>query len=542
MSAITARVKKVEFEEMEKVLSDHFLEYILWDRRRRLRASRSIFLLGSIGIGKNGVVRSALKNVIRGMVSFVKEVKGEVPPHVRRYATCITQECQITKLKLMRRKDDAKIMRMVEGILDALDLSNCPECQEVSDEGILIFTSSLDLELYKNRIVLVEHAIPSSTPEELTGLRDLSKDYSKQSPPEWAVALRHARFGVLVLNDINYKCPEAVRLALNSISNEKRAGEYEFDKPVVLTANIEEDLDEYIESIQLALANRAEIYHMTPPKILTWMKYMNSTHRDNWLTSIGSFLLLTSSYGIFQDDRYIDDVFVSIPDENSLQAPTLRNFPTPRSWETVACHAKEYKEDYEYFLNIGNSRFACGELKKLNERAYSLLGSESLALSVVALVSSRRLNDALFRSGISRVARVGRWEIEDAMQLINGIIDFIEHLDDEIPCHIIPPGGKNLLISVLIINPFHRALNVLEKKLDPIKSSGRPSDLCRKIITLLENGEPATTFLSSLLRALQRDGEVVIDIKDQIVDEIKRRLSREPEEEEKLLPCLLSGP
>ena len=535
-----AEVHRTSFEVAVRIVGDYLLEYLVSEPSSWSRYGRTLLLLGPTGIGKNGAIREALRNLIRAVVSLYREQYqkgGELLEGLERFGACITDGCRSLKFRIKALQSE-RVSRVVKDIVKAVNISNCERCEELYDEGILVYDSSLEPEAYKNKVVLVEHDIPSSDPQELLGLRDLEMGYSKHSPPDWAVALRSATFGVLVLNDINYRCPEAVRMALNSIAYERRVGDYRIGKPVVLTANVEEDVDVYLESLQVLLINRVEIIHVRAPRIETWMRYMKSVHKENWLNEVGHFLLYVSSYGIFDDGRYVDGVFVSVAEEDNLMVSSLKNFPTPRGWESVACIAKKYAETYKYIISTNpNKDRACDELERLYYRVLANLGSEELSLIVVSLVASKTLRNALLNGALTKAARRRIWEVNDAYNLIAGVLEFLENLEKEVPCPFIK-RARRLLIATLIERPTRMALSILEKKVWRTKEMGRPMDLCEKLISLVDKGEPSVTFLSAIMRILESNREIVSEIRDRMLEEIKEKLSEGMEG--RALACLVS--
>jgi len=232
----------------------------------------------------------------------------------------------------------------------------------------IAYDSSLPVDLYIDATVHVVKDIGSTDITELVGVPAVTSSggvlTTFVAPPKWAVALRKARAGLLVLDEFPNRAPDALRSLMFNLTLNTAAGSFFIGKPIVATGNTA-DTSSLVEPLPGPLfTGRLSVLQLDVPPVEEWMEYMDRTH-PGWLRVIGEILRMTSSHsksversakeflaenvgkklaGAMGDTYYpppqvLKKLSQIIPGRNT-------SFPSPRAWTSTVLVIGKYLDMY----------------------------------------------------------------------------------------------------------------------------------------------------------------------------------------------------
>ncbi len=176
---------------------------------------------------------------------------------------------------------------------------------------------------------LVALDLSLAEPSDLLGIPDKEKDRFTYLPMANLIKLTE-KPGVLFLDEItNVERADTLSAALR-LTLERKAGFLDLhpDTLVIAAGNRPED-SSIAQELPAPLLNRFIVFEVDSPKVEEWIQYMSNRYID-WDKRIPAFL---TSYGMLLKPP---------------QTPqTLKNYPTPRAWTTLAKISHKIKSDLE---------------------------------------------------------------------------------------------------------------------------------------------------------------------------------------------------
>ncbi len=330
-------------------------------------------------------------------------------------------------------------------------------------------------------VVYYRVEVPFVSLNDLKGLPKSQGDHYTYLPPKWVKALKEAKYGALVLDDITETTDTHLTFVAADIAFTGYVGDTKIDKLIVATGNPKE-FSILAESTPLnanVRAGRLGTVLVKPAKVVEWHEYMvNRSKREGfeYTGQEAKFLLMSSYFGVpkvyerLKPLLLCDDFYIAVPELLTLvkaKLPTTEathNIQTPRSW-TASVKTSHYDwflpeyvaSVYEHFVDYLSKGLDKDEINrvvnilneldhgagKLNEECANLLsGSKSRDL-VELLEEGMDIHERLFKELIaSESAMLSKWLSEmgvtkDLMEMaklsalvLAGLLQIAESFED----------------------------------------------------------------------------------------------------------------
>ena len=178
--------------------------------------------------------------------------------------------------------------------------------------------------------VFCDIRLTETEPSDLIGIpRDLDSTVAYK-PLTWATVLSRVGHGLLFLDEItNVQRPDIISAAYKIVL-ERKAGFTKLSDGVrIVAAGNRPEESSVARMLPTPLTSRFHIVEVEPPKVEEWAEWMDK-HYSDWDKRILAYLTK------FRED------FIAVPSEPE----TLENYPTPRTWTSLAVEIARTPEKF----------------------------------------------------------------------------------------------------------------------------------------------------------------------------------------------------